>query len=44
VSDTISPLAGQDVPQALLVNIPRLITAYFTQRPDARIAEHKVAF
>jgi phosphoglucomutase len=28
----------------LLVNIPKLITAYFTQRPDGRVAEQKVAF
>jgi len=44
MSDRISPLAGHEASQSLLVNIPRLITAYFTLQPDARVAEHKVAF
>jgi phosphoglucomutase len=42
--DKISPLAGHDAPRDSLVNIPRLITAYFTERPDARVAEQKVSF
>jgi phosphoglucomutase len=44
VSDKIHPRAGKPAPQALLVNIPRLVTAYFTERPDAAVAEQKVAF
>jgi phosphoglucomutase len=44
VSERISPLAGKPVPRELLVNVPKLITAYFTERPDANIAEQKVAF
>jgi phosphoglucomutase len=44
VSDKISPLAGRPAPRELLVNVPKLITAYFTERPDAHIAEQKVAF
>jgi phosphoglucomutase len=43
-SDKISPLAGHSAPQALLVNIPKLITAYFCERPDASAAEQRVAF
>jgi phosphoglucomutase len=43
-SEKISPLAGKPAPQTLLVNVPRLITAYFTDRPDANVAEQKVAF
>jgi phosphoglucomutase len=43
-NDRINPLAGKPAPPALLVNIPRLITAYFTEKPDAHIAEQKVAF
>jgi phosphoglucomutase len=43
-NERINPLAGKPAPPALLVNIPRLITAYFTEKPDAHIAEQKVAF
>ncbi len=42
--DRIHPLAGKPAPRDQLVNLPRLITAYFTERPDAHIAEQKVAF
>ena len=40
----ISPLAGSRAPQTLLVNVSKLITAYYTQKPDAAIAEQRVAF
>ncbi len=39
-----SPLAGKPAEPALLVNIPRLITAYFSERPDAGVPEHRVSF
>ena len=44
MSEHINPLAGKPVPASLLVNIPRLITAYFTLVPDAGIAAQRVAF
>jgi phosphoglucomutase len=40
----ISPLAGKPVPPSLLVNVPRLVTAYFTERPDPAVAEQRVSF
>jgi len=40
----ISPLAGQAAPQNLLTNSPRLVTAYYTIRPDAGIPAQRVAF
>jgi len=40
----VSPLAGKPVPTSLLVNVPRLVTAYFAQVPDASIASQRVAF
>jgi phosphoglucomutase len=40
----INPLAGKPAPHAMLVNVPRLITAYFTERPDAAIPAQRVAF
>ncbi len=39
-----SPLAGKPVPSALLVNVPRLITAYYTEVPDASVPGQRVAF
>ena len=40
----ISPLAGKTADPLTLTNIPRLITAYYTGRPDPQIPENKVAF
>ncbi len=40
----ISPLAGKPAPSSLLVNVPRLVTAYFTEVPDAALAQQRVAF
>ena len=39
-----SPLAGQPAPRDILVNIPRLISAYYTNQPDAQVPEQRVAF
>jgi phosphoglucomutase len=41
---SIHPLAGQHAPPAMLVNIPRLITAYFSERPDASDPAQRVTF
>ncbi|MDP2381434.1 MAG: phosphoglucomutase (alpha-D-glucose-1,6-bisphosphate-dependent) [Nitrospirota bacterium] len=38
------PLEGQPAPASMLVNIPRLITAYYTEKPDANVREQRVAF
>ena len=40
----INPLAGRAAPAASLVDIPRLITAYYSERPDPNIAAQRVAF
>jgi phosphoglucomutase len=40
----ISPYAGKPSEPWMLINIPKLIAAYYTQIPDANIAEQKVAF
>jgi phosphoglucomutase len=37
-------LAGKPAPRSMLANIPRLITAYYTQTPDAAEAGQRVAF
>ena len=44
MSETISPLAGKPAPRSLLVNVPRLLTAYFTLVPDPAIVAQRVSF
>jgi phosphoglucomutase len=44
VSERINPLAGKPAPASVLVDVPRLITAYYTERPDPSIAAQRVAF
>mgnify|MGYP006146022725 CR=1 FL=1 len=41
---TISPFAGKPAPAQLLVDIPRLVTAYYTGQPDASVATQRVSF
>ena len=44
VSPAVNPLAGKTAPASLLVNVPRLITAYYSELPDPAIAAQRVAF
>jgi phosphoglucomutase len=44
VTSRVNPLAGQPAPADRLVNVPRLVTAYYSERPDAREAAQRVAF
>jgi phosphoglucomutase len=44
VSGRIDALAGQPAPAARLTNVPRLITAYYSLKPDPGIAAQRVAF
>jgi phosphoglucomutase len=41
---SIHPLAGKPTPPSMLVNVPRLIAAYYTTTPDPAVAEQRVAF
>jgi phosphoglucomutase len=41
---SLSPFAGKPAPQSLLVNVPRLVTAFYTQKPDPGILEQRVSF
>jgi len=40
----ISPTAGKPAEQSILVNIPRLITAYYSGKPDVAVPAQRVAF
>jgi phosphoglucomutase len=37
-------LAGKPAPKSMLVNIPRLLTAYYSEKPDTDVVEQRVAF
>ena len=40
----ISPLAGKPADPSLLINVPRLVTAYYTRRPDPAVPAQRVSF
>jgi phosphoglucomutase len=40
----VHPLAGKPVPESMLVDLTRLITAYYTLQPDASLPTQRVAF
>src|SRR5438034_6117743 len=40
----ISPDAGHPADPAKLVNVPRLVTAYYTERPDPQVPAQRVSF
>jgi phosphoglucomutase len=41
---SVSPNAGEPAQASNLVNVPRLITAYFADRPDPGVPEQRVSF
>jgi phosphoglucomutase len=40
----VSPLAGKPAPASMLVNVARLVTAYYAEHPDPSVAAERVAF
>jgi phosphoglucomutase len=44
MAQTLSPLAGKPAPRASLVDIPKLISAYYTVAPDPADPRQRVAF
>ena len=40
----VNPLAGRAAPAASLVDVPRLVTAYFSERPDPGLASQRISF
>ncbi len=40
----VSPLAGKPAEPSILVDVPRLVTAYYTGRPDPSVPAQRVAF
>ncbi len=44
MSSRISPLAGKPLPHHLLVDVPKLVTAYYAIKPDMSMPAQRVAF
>jgi phosphoglucomutase len=44
MAEKISPLAGKPVEASMLVDVPRLVAAYFSGKPDPTIASQRVVF
>jgi phosphoglucomutase len=44
VAANINPLAGKPADPSMLANIPRLVTAYFAEKPDPSVPSQRVAF
>jgi len=40
----VSPYAGKPAEASMLVNVPKLVTAYYTEIPDPSVPEQRVAF
>ena len=40
----VSPYAGKPAEASMLVNVPRLVTAYYTEEPDPSLPAQRVAF
>ena len=40
----LHPLAGKPAPRSILVNVPRLVSAYYVLRPDPSIISQAIAF
>jgi len=40
----LSPLAGKSAAPSMLVNVPKLVTAYYSEVPDPAVPEQRVAF
>jgi phosphoglucomutase len=40
----VSPFAGKPADPAMLVNVPELVTAYYTDVPDPSVPSQRVAF
>ena len=44
MTQRIDPLAGRPAPADRLVNVPRLVTAYYAERPDPGVPAQRVSF
>ena len=40
----VSPLAGKPVESSMLVNVPRLVSSFYTEKPDPAVSSQRVSF
>jgi phosphoglucomutase len=40
----VSPFAGKPAEEWMLVNVPRLVTAYYVEAPDPSVPGQRVSF
>jgi len=40
----VSPFAGKQAEPLMLVNVPKLVTAYYTEAPDPKVPAQRVSF
>ena len=40
----VSPWAGKPAEPSMLINVPKLVSAYYTEAPDPSVPEQRVAF
>ena len=40
----LSPLAGKLAPESILVNVAKLVTAYYADVPDYDVVEQRISF
>src|SRR5271154_929692 len=40
----VSPFAGKPAEPSMLLNVPRLVTAYYTETPDPAVSAQRVGF
>ena len=40
----VSPLAGKPVEASMLVNVPQLVSSYYTEKPDPAVSSQRVSF
>jgi phosphoglucomutase len=41
---TASPRAGKPADASMLVDVPKLVTAYYAEKPDPSVPQQRVAF
>lgn len=44
MTNNISPLAGKPAPASILINVQKLVTAYYEEIPDPKITQQRVIF
>ena len=40
----VSPLAGKPAEESVLIDVPKLLAAYYSRQPDPSVSAHRVTF